>query len=93
MLHLTQDMRTVTELKRNTREILDQTHKTGRPIVLTVNGRANAVILDVQTYEKKLIAANLGLLLTEAEKEVAEGKTRPLSAFLKDFRNARKIQR
>lgn len=33
------------------------------------------------------------ILLTKAEKEVQEGKTRPMATFLKDFKNARKVQR
>jgi plasmid stabilization system protein ParE len=31
-----EDIRSVTDLKRHTREILDHVHATGRPVVLTV---------------------------------------------------------
>ena len=41
----TDDIRSVTDLKRKTREILDQVRQTGRPVVLTVNGRADAVLM------------------------------------------------
>jgi prevent-host-death family protein len=58
-LNLSEDIRSVTDLKRHTREILQQIHKTGRPVVLTVNGRADAVLLDAKTYEKHLKAFNL----------------------------------
>jgi len=30
---LTEDIRPVTDLKRNARKILDQIHKTGRPVI------------------------------------------------------------
>ena len=43
-LSLTEDIRSITDLKRHTREIIDQIHQTGRPVILTVNGRADAVI-------------------------------------------------
>lgn len=91
-INLAEDIRSVTDLKRNTREVLDQVHATGRPVVLTVNGRADAVLMDVAVYEKQLRAANLSRLLAVAEEEVAEGKHRPMGAFLKEFKHGRKVQ-
>jgi prevent-host-death family protein len=90
-INLAEDIRSVTDLKRNTRDILDQIHKTKRPVVLTVNGRADAVIMDVEVYEKQLKAANMARLLAPAEEEVAAGKTRPMKEFLKEFKSDRKI--
>ena len=49
-----EDIRSVTDLKRHTRDILDHLHATGRPVILTVNGRADSVLLDVRAYEKLL---------------------------------------
>ena len=92
-INLAEDIRSVTDLKRNTRDILDQIHKTKRPVVLTVNGRADAVIMDVEVYEKQLKAANLARLLAPAEEEVAAGNTRSMKEFLKEFSNGRKIPR
>jgi prevent-host-death family protein len=66
-------------------------HETGRPLVLTVNGRADAVLIDAKVYEKQLKAMNLARLLSEAEAQVATGQTRPARAFLDEFKNARKI--
>lgn len=88
-----EDIRSVTELKRHTREILDHIHQTGRPVVLTVNGRPDSVIMDAKVYEKQLKAMNLAKLLSEAEAQVADGQTRPARAFLDEFKNANKILR
>ena len=52
VLNIVEDIRSITELKRNTRAILDQVHETKRPIVLTVNGRADVVIMDPETYQR-----------------------------------------
>jgi len=90
-ISFTEDIRSVTDLKRHTREILDHVHETGRPLVLTVNGRADSVLIDAKVYEKQLKAMNLARLLSEAEAQVATGKTRPARAFLDEFKNARKI--
>jgi prevent-host-death family protein len=90
-MKLTEDIRSVTDLKRHTREILDHVHATGRPLVLTVNGRADAVLLDAVVYQKHLQASNLSRFLAPAETEAAEGKVRPASRFLEEFKRARNI--
>ena len=87
-----EDIRSVTELKRNTREILDHLHATGRPVILTLNGRADSVLLDVRVYEKHLQAGNLAKLIAPAEQDVEKVRTRPARTFLKEFKRARKIQ-
>lgn len=91
-MSVVEDIRSVTEIKRNTREILDHLHATGRPVVLTVNGRADAVLLDAKEYDKLLAAASMARLLAPAEQEAAEGRTRPAREFLKELKRARKIQ-
>jgi prevent-host-death family protein len=87
-----EDIRSVTDLKRKTRDILDHLHATGRPVILTVNGKADSVLLDVRVYEKHLQAGNLAKLLAPAERDVESGRTRPARKFLKEFKRAKKIQ-
>ena len=92
-MNFAEDIRSVTDLKRHTREILDHVHATGRPVVLTVNGRADSVILDAAVYQKHLQAANLARLLAQAETEASEGRSRPAREFLTEFTRARKLRR
>ena len=49
-----EDIRSVTDLKRNTREILDHLHATGRPVILTVNF-VSAVLVLVGTFVSDLL--------------------------------------
>ena len=70
---LSEDIRSVSELKRQTREILDQIHRTGRPVVLTVNGKADAVLMEAKTYEKHLKASNLARMVAAASSGVSIG--------------------
>jgi len=93
LLNLSEDIRSVTDLKRKTKEILNQVHPTKRPVVLTVNGKADAVLMDTKTYEKHLKASNIMRLLVQAEEDVAAGRTRSMRSFLKEFKHARKISR
>jgi prevent-host-death family protein len=90
---ISEDIRPITDLKKHTREVLEQARTTGRPIILTTNGRADAVLLDARTYEKHLKATNLARLLGQAESDIAAGRTRPVRSFLREFKNANKISR
>jgi len=92
-LNLSEDIRSVTDLKRKTKEILDQVRRTKRPVVLTLNGKAGAVLMDTTTYEKHLKAANIERLLAGGEQDIATARTRPMGSFLKELKRARKIPR
>jgi prevent-host-death family protein len=90
-LHPSEDIRSVTDLKRNTKEILSQVHRTKRPVMLTVNGKVDAVLMDTKTYERYLSAGNMARLLARAEEDIEAGRTRRIRSFLKDLKRARKI--
>jgi prevent-host-death family protein len=92
-LNLSEDIRSVTDLKRRTREVLNQVRRTKRPVVLTLNGKADAVLMDKATYEKYLKAGNMARLLAVAEQDVASRRIRSMRNFLKEFKRARKIPR
>ena len=90
-LSITEDIRSVTELKRDTSAILRHLHATGRPVVLTVNGKAEAVILDAREYEKTTSAMNLLKLLIPAEEDIKEGGYVEAAEFFKEFKRANNI--
>jgi prevent-host-death family protein len=90
-LSITEDIRSITELKRDTSAILKQLHATGRPIVLTVNGKAEAVLMDAVEFEKTTRALNLLRLLVPAEEDAKEGRVREAASFFAEFRRAKNI--
>jgi prevent-host-death family protein len=92
-MHISEDILSLSELEKNAGRILHQLRKTGRPIVITVKGKADAVLMDAKTYEKYLKAANMARLLAPAEADVAAGRVRSAQTFLKEFKDARKISR
>lgn len=90
-ISISEDIKSVSELKKKTNEIFKQMHHTGRPIIVTVNGKPDAVLLDVQVFEKKLKSLNLGILLAEAEADVKDGRTRDARHFLQEFKTGANI--
>jgi len=90
---ISEDIRPITDLKKHTREVLEQARATGRPIILTTNGRADAVLLDARTYEKHLKASNLARLLGKAEADIVAGRSRPFRFYLRELKNSEEISR
>ncbi|MDR4499137.1 MAG: type II toxin-antitoxin system Phd/YefM family antitoxin [Candidatus Scalindua sp.] len=58
-ININENILSITELKKNTHKILKQIHSTHRPVVLTVNGKAEAVLVDAIQYEKMVQAFNM----------------------------------
>lgn len=92
-ISISEDIKPVSELKKRTRQVFEQIHRTGRPVIVTVNGKPDVVLLDAAVFEKRLKAMNLGVLLSEAENEAKKGLTHPAKDFLKEFKQNAKTSR
>lgn len=76
-LDLTRDILPVSEFRAHTADGLQHIRETGRPLVLTQNGRAAAVLLDVATYQA-LIDENMLLRdLQMAGDDIRAGRVTP----------------
>ncbi len=53
-----EDIRSLTDFLRNTKERVKRLRETGRPEVLTVNGQASLVVQDAGAYQKLLELAD-----------------------------------
>lgn len=73
-----EDIHPLTDFQRNAKNHLSRVNKTGRPEVLTVNGRAEAVLLGRNAYEKIQDAMEELAAIKSVQtslKELAAGKT------------------
>ena len=59
MLDITKDIHSLTTFRRRSGDFLKQLKKTKRPVVLTVKGKAQAVVLDAEAYQRLLDIAAL----------------------------------
>lgn len=89
-ISLIEDVKTMSELEDHPARIVDQIHETGRPIVITRNGKPDLVILDAASYERELKTANLVELLAEGEADIKAGRTQPIEEFFKDLCSGKK---
>ena len=57
MLDITKDIQSLTNFRRKSGEFIKQIKKSKRPVVLTVNGKAEVVVQDAEAYQRLLDAA------------------------------------
>ena len=88
MLDLTTDIRSLTEFKRNTTELVENLKRTKHPIVLTVNGKAELVVKDAESYQALLNAAELLETLKSIRRgldQMKEGQGRTAETFFAEM--------
>jgi prevent-host-death family protein len=84
MVNLAQDLKPISYVKAHTSEIVKYVGDSKTPVVITQNGEARAVIIDIESYQKTLNAINLAKLLSFGEKDIR-------SRNLVSHENAKKI--
>lgn len=76
------DVRPITHLKSRTADLVREVSEHGRPVTITQNGEAKAVVMDVDTYDRWRAAMALLEALAQGEADVAKGRTvKPSEAF------------
>lgn len=76
-MRLREDIKPVTYMKTRSAELLQRVTESRRPIVITQNGEAKAVVLDVESYEELRDATLFLKLAAQAEAEIEAGLTVP----------------
>ena len=75
---------------------MKQLKKTGRPIVLTVNGKPKVVVQSVAAYQRLLdVAAEADIreAIRQGDEDVAAGHTRPANTVFAEMRKKYGIPR
>ena len=96
MLDITKDIQSLTTFRRRSDDFIKQLKKTKRPVVLTVNGKAAAIVQDVEAYQRLLnlaASADAEESIRQGLEDVAHGRTRPAREFFEEFRRTHGIPR
>ena len=77
MLDLANDIRSLSDFKRNTLELMDRLRRTGHPLVLTVNGKAELVVQGAEAYQALLDRVEAIEGVQRGLADVKAGRTKP----------------
>jgi prevent-host-death family protein len=96
MLDITKDIQSLTTFRRRSGDFMKQLKKSKRPVVLTVKGKAAAIVQDAEAYQRLLdIAARADAQegIRQGLDDVAHGRTRPVREAFDEIRRKHDIPR
>jgi prevent-host-death family protein len=80
MIDIAEDIQSLSAFKRDTVKMAEQLRKTGRPVILTVNGKAELVVQDAAAYQRLVELAEKAEMLAFLQKgkaEIDSDRTKP----------------
>jgi prevent-host-death family protein len=96
MFDIKKDIQAMTTFRRNPGKFMKHLKKTKKPLVLTVNGKAEAVVQDAEAYQRLLdMAAQADALegIRQGIEDTKKGRVRPAREALEMFRRNHAIPR
>lgn len=88
-MDITKDTHSLIEFERNSSALIKQLRETGRPLFLTVDGTAEAVVLNIKLYQQHVDLAEQARVLTSIHnslEEIQQGKTSPIEIALEGLK-------
>ncbi len=89
MIDIAKDIDSLSNFKRNTAKYVKQMKKSGTPVVLTVNGKAQVVVQDAESYQRlleRLEKAETVVAINKGIKDFREGNHRPAREVLENLK-------
>jgi prevent-host-death family protein len=87
MIDITKDIQSLTTFRRRSSDFMKQLKKNERPVVLTVKGKAAAIVQDAEAYQRLLdivAQADVEEGIRQGLEDAKQGKVRPAREFFAD---------
>ena len=95
-IDITKDIQPLTTFRNNSVKMMQRLKKTRRPIILTVNGKPEAVVQSAAEYQRLLnLAAEVDVNegIRQGLEDLRQGKGRPAREFFEEMRKKHGISR
>lgn len=86
-MRYTTQIKSISYLKANAAEVLDQLTEKREPLIITQNGEAKAVMQDVASYDETQETLALLKILALGNREIEEGKVKPIAVVVNRLRS------
>ncbi len=73
-MNIKEDIRPISYIKAHAADILSQVNDTKRPVFITQNGDARAVLLDTESFQNMQTALGILKIAAQGEKDIRNGK-------------------
>jgi len=90
VVNVAENIKPVSYIKSNASDVMDYVYKNKNPMIITKNGEAKAVLIDIETYQKTQDAFALLNIVKLAEDDIKAKRTRRASVVFSEIK--RKLQ-
>ena len=91
-INLKADIKPISYIKTNAADMMKYVNENRNPIIITQNGEAKAVLLDVDSYQEMKNAFSLMGIIKEAEKEIEKKDYRESEVVFSELRKRAKAK-
>jgi len=85
-MQLHSDIKPISWLKNNAKKLIESVDETGNPMVITQNGEAKAVVMNVRAYDQMQESLALLRMLADSAADVEAGNLRDSDEVFGDIR-------
>jgi PHD/YefM family antitoxin component YafN of YafNO toxin-antitoxin module len=85
MINVAEDIHSFTTFKRSSSDLMKRMKKTGRPLVLTINGKAEAVLLDPAVYQVVADQLDAVMRIRRGLEQIERGEGQPAEEVLDEL--------
>jgi prevent-host-death family protein len=85
-INLKENIKPISYIKTNAAEMMKYVNDQKNPIIITQNGEARAVLIDIETYQDTQDAFALMNIIKIAEKDVANGRVKKADDVFNELR-------
>lgn len=85
-MKMTEDIKPITYMKTHSSELIKTVRENKRPVVITQNGEARAVLQDIREFEKTQESLAMLKILALSRKNIKERKYRPVKEVFQSIR-------
>jgi len=75
MINIAENIKPISYVKANTAAVLKQIEEKNNPLIITQNGEAKAVLIDVKQYQQIIDTINLLKILSIGENDIRKERT------------------
>ena len=86
-MKLSKTVKPISYLKQNTAEAIKSVQDNNAPIIITQNGEAKAILLDIAQYEQEQETMAMLKLIAQSKDDYASGKFKTVKKAFSDIRN------
>jgi prevent-host-death family protein len=91
-VNLKADIKPISYIKTNAADMMKYVNENKNPIIITQNGEAKAVLMDMESYQDMQNAFSLMGIIKEAEKEIERKDYRDSDAVFSELRNRANVK-